>query len=828
MTSRRDWLLEKTRASAETVSLDDYTRAAVYALLDQDLLFPAAQLINSARIYSEGADMPSIPSDTPDGVVLKQIHQALCRLLRYEAMYERQRQIQDISAHTFQWLFEDDGEDPRDLTSLPSWLEKGSGLYLISGKEGSGKSTLIKHVFDDERTTQLLNTWASSGSKPLVTAAFFFWRSGARLEKSEEGLLRSLLFSVLTQKPEFSPTVLPKQWATLCESYLVKSGSADGLGLWELEDLRAAFERLCKLPLKLFFLIDGLDEYQHDSGNSAGVTERIIRAVNDSQDVKALVSSRPLDEHSELGLSPELNLHEKNRDDIREYVLARLENFPEFETAARSDAINYTRIVNYVSTKADGSFLWAKLAVETIGRQFSRGQDLYKILQSLESIKTPLMHELYRKLWSNMATVHQAEASKILRIVLAWRNLASSRSNFGQSIRLIDLTLALSSPERTIVMDIIPWDEAMLRALCRKVADCFTTAWPGFITIDKDIDIISSPIQFCHRSVLEFLESDDTSQTLLEASESREQEAALCPYTAHLNAAVHHLKILPKLGDTDLLPLLWVFVTASLSAANKIDSTESANSPTYRLLLEQLDSTMKHHHQRRMYEGPDYKRRYLESKIQDQNRIVEWRDGGRDHRRLAKMHWSNFHFEPKFSHPRDWEDSFLSLAVQFGLKTYVKEVLEKGDKAQRIKKGRPLLNYALAPSTIAPIRLITHEMVEILLDHGSKVNEKFEHKTCWENALIWQDKNYVRVSAQTSRGSADEERELGEIRAKIFLLLLNRGADPSVSVVTPEGRISSAFHILKSSFEQSASAETWGALQSHFPDVPSTSAPRER
>lgn len=772
--------------------------------------------MESARLYDDGTETSSIPGDTPDGVVLKQIDQALCRLLRYEVMSDRETQIPEISAHSCQWVFEDGGETPGKSTNLPSWLEKGSGLYLIAGNEGSGKSTMMNHIFNDRRTTQLLNTWASSDSKPLVTAAFFFWRSGARLERSEEGLLRSLLYSVLTQKPEFSPTVLPKPWATL----FGKSGDTDGPGLWELKDLRAAFERLCKLPLKLFFLIDGLDEYQDDTGSSSGVIERLIRAVNDSQDVKALVSSRHLDEHSKMGLSPKINLHEMNRDDIREYVLESLKISPELEKEAENDDTHYKKIVNYVSAKANGSFLWAKLAVEIIGRQLSRGQTLHEIQQSLEGLKEPLMHDLYRKLWSNMATVHQAEASKILRIVLAGRHLASSRSNFGQSIRLIDLTLALSDPESTIAMVIMPQEDAMLRASCRQVADSFTTAWPGFIAIDKDTDMISSPIQFCHRSVLEFLESDDTRQTLLEASKSTEQGAALCPYTAHLNSAVHHLKILPKFGDADLVPVLWVFVTAALSAANSIDSTESANSPTYRLLLEQLDSTMKYHHERRMYEGPDYKPRYFESKIQDQNRIVEWRDGGRDHRRLAKMHWSNFHFEPKFSHPRNWEDSFLSLAIQFGLKDYVKGVLESGDKTQRTKKGRPLLNYALAPSTIAPIRFITHEMVEVMLDHGSKVNEKFEHKTCWENALAWQDKNYVQVSAQTGKGSAEEQRELGEIRANIFLLLLKRGADPSVSVGTTERRKSLASHILKSSFEQSANADTWEELQSYLKNVP--------
>lgn len=78
----------------------------------------------------------------------------------------------------------------------------------------------MKIIFNDQRTTTLLRTWSSSGSLPLVTAAFFFWRSGTRLEKSEEGFLRSLLFSVFTQKPEFTPRVLPKEWAIVCASLL--------------------------------------------------------------------------------------------------------------------------------------------------------------------------------------------------------------------------------------------------------------------------------------------------------------------------------------------------------------------------------------------------------------------------------------------------------------------------------------------------------------------------------------------------------------------------------------------------------------------------------
>lgn len=390
------------------------------------------------------------------------------------------------------------------------------------------------------------------------------------------------------------------------------SGDTGGprLSVWKVEDLRAAFKRLCTLPLKFFFLIDGLDEFQDDGGSSVGIIERLIQNVEGSQDVKALVSSRLPSVQSQLDLNPRIDLHELNRDDIRLYVDESLKGSPtSVGTAGEFNDNSFTKIVKYLSDNAAGSFLWAKLAVEIIKRRLSQGQSLHEIQQSLESIRPPLMHDLYQKLWSSMATEHQVDASEILRIMLAGRDLACPRSKSGQVIRLIDLTLALVNPKNTIGMDIKPWNAAKIQEKCRRVANRFTTAWPGFITIDEDSDMISSPIQFSHRSVLEFLELDETRQTLLEASKLGEREMALYPYTAHLNSAVHHLKILPKLVDTDLLPLLWVFVTAALSAANHIDSTESAKLPTHRLLLEQLDNTMQYYHERRMYEGPDYKRR---------------------------------------------------------------------------------------------------------------------------------------------------------------------------------------------------------------------------
>ena len=63
----------------------------------------------------------------------------------------------------------------------------------------------MKFLAHHPETRSNLKVWAKN--KTLVLAAFFFWSSGTNLQKSQEGLLRSLLFEILSQSPELVPRV---------------------------------------------------------------------------------------------------------------------------------------------------------------------------------------------------------------------------------------------------------------------------------------------------------------------------------------------------------------------------------------------------------------------------------------------------------------------------------------------------------------------------------------------------------------------------------------------------------------------------------------------
>ncbi|KAK8015213.1 hypothetical protein PG990_008509 [Apiospora arundinis] len=140
------------------------------------------------------------------------------------------------------------------------WLKSGQGIFYISGKPGSGKSTLMKFLSQHTHTRQQLETWAEASSRQLVLVSFFFWISGSELQRSVVGLYRAILWEILKQCPDLMPTVFPSRWENIDQD---ENGRISHLPL-SLAEVQQAFERLQKAmeaKHSLCLFIDGLDEY---------------------------------------------------------------------------------------------------------------------------------------------------------------------------------------------------------------------------------------------------------------------------------------------------------------------------------------------------------------------------------------------------------------------------------------------------------------------------------------------------------------------------------------------------------------------------------------
>ena len=137
---------------------------------------------NSGDLHEENAEslmsQIEVLSNKVDGLVKAggrlntQFH--LIASLIYERMEARGEKINEAHAKTFEWIL-----DPRVRLAemvgddnFIEWLTSGDSDFWISGKAGSGKSTLMKFISHHATTVHALGKWA--GAKILVMANFYF------------------------------------------------------------------------------------------------------------------------------------------------------------------------------------------------------------------------------------------------------------------------------------------------------------------------------------------------------------------------------------------------------------------------------------------------------------------------------------------------------------------------------------------------------------------------------------------------------------------------------------------------------------------------------
>lgn len=244
------------------------------------------------------------------GLIRRQI---LASLLFPEIQW-RYNAVTKATAKTLDWLFDSDGTTQTSGDSFANWLQDTDStcnkLFWVRGKPASGKSTLMRLLKDDARTRSLATTW--SGSQELVVASCFFWSSGTALQKSQQGLLQTLLYQLLTAHSEFGSALFQSRWSLL--ELEVTFDQFQSTQSWSLEELRHAiftFIHLSRSSLKFLILVDGLDEYQGDDQQRQEVCS-FLKQLSEIDTVKVCASSRPWNIYKDMFQNnPRLKLEDK-------------------------------------------------------------------------------------------------------------------------------------------------------------------------------------------------------------------------------------------------------------------------------------------------------------------------------------------------------------------------------------------------------------------------------------------------------------------------------------------------------------------------------------
>lgn len=175
--------------------------------------------------------------------------------LKFPKMSDREHGIAETAYETYDWILSEgdkviDTDHAEARNQLVNWLSKDNGIAWLCGKAGTGKSTLMRFILQNDRTMALLEDWA--GGRPLFIAVHYFWYpSSETMQSSYNGFLQHVLYQVLNADTSLTTFAFPTR---------MQSNGPKLQPDWSRRDLTQALTNLGSAPIKLCLFLDGLDE----------------------------------------------------------------------------------------------------------------------------------------------------------------------------------------------------------------------------------------------------------------------------------------------------------------------------------------------------------------------------------------------------------------------------------------------------------------------------------------------------------------------------------------------------------------------------------------
>ncbi|KAI0136317.1 hypothetical protein BJ170DRAFT_677196 [Xylariales sp. AK1849] len=284
-------------------------------------------------------------------------------------------------------------------------------IYWITGKPGAGKSTLMKFISRDSRFEQSLH-WANGAE--LLVVHYFSWTAGNdKLQKSHEGLIRTLLFETLSQHEALLAPLFPARCFLL--QVFADQAVIPQLSLYELMTAFRALLSVTGETLKLVRVIDGLDEFD---GNLSQLVE-LLREANMKDGVKICTSSRPWNVFKdEYHRSPKLQLENLTQDDIALFVREKFRCSRGFQELEETNPTMAWQITKDIVEKAQSVFLWVSVVSGLLETSFQEGYSMVDLQQTIDGLPSQVS-ELFQFIWNRTSPRFREEASRYFQIIHA-------------------------------------------------------------------------------------------------------------------------------------------------------------------------------------------------------------------------------------------------------------------------------------------------------------------------------------------------------------------------------------------------------------------------
>jgi len=554
------------------------------------------------------------------------------------------------------------------------------------------------------------------------------------MQKSQRGLLQTLLYQVFRQYPNLLQLACRDRW----------SNETSRSEPWTYDELFETFHKLSKINLssaRFCFLVDGLDEY---SGNHQDLIT-LIDSLATSTSIKFCVSSRPWNvfENAFGNSSQQLRLEDLTREDIRTYVQSHLAENAKFKRL-QSRSTDSSSIVNEIVIRARGVFLWVSLVVGSLLRGLIDGDDVSDMKRRLDTFPSDL-EEYFEHMIQNIEPFYRDDAVRFFEIAV----------NGLQPLPLLAFKFLEEEQQRkdyALDSSVQPFELPQIKNICENMKRRLNARCKDLLEVIEDTSESSHIMfrykaDFLHRTVRDFFLETNAVGKLRQGRPDFEFDVklSLCKIMVALDKALPFEKDLgPVLNHMFSLSDEFMFHARDIGQHSDEAGAEVRQLNVVKL-LDELDRV------------------------------------NIDHTKSLKFHWSNLRDVPKGPFMELYQKTLLAAAVQSKVTLYVRQKIDT--KQVRGKRGRPLLDYALRPNMITPIELPDYEprpdfdLVSILLDHGADPNQAvfiYDDKTVWSLFLEMCYENGKKHSLPPS------DKEFKDLYL-VIELLVKKGADPSLT-----------------------------------------------
>ncbi|KAF3025885.1 hypothetical protein E8E14_014834 [Neopestalotiopsis sp. 37M] len=273
------------------------------------------------------------------------------------------------------------------------WLrdEPDSKLYWVSGKPGAGKSTLMKYLVE-----QIENIKVMDGTQLVIH--HFFWL-GTTNSRSKYNDMKGMFMTILRQILDYDlPNI--SLAATLMQK-IPRIRQKEYPTEWSLGELQVATQEALQLlssHYSIYVLLDALDEHLPAANHDELL--QTIKQLESMPKVRLVVSSRreKIFERSLSGAT-QLLLQNLTAPDIHFFALDSLKNTMDSDDSESMEFLNDT--VQTIVEKADGVFLWARLAVDSIKRGLIDGNSMDELRDRLDDMPTELS-DYFGSIWKRL------------------------------------------------------------------------------------------------------------------------------------------------------------------------------------------------------------------------------------------------------------------------------------------------------------------------------------------------------------------------------------------------------------------------------------------